>query len=251
MKNLTSDAQKMLKRAQALGLQPKDGKPLVLDHVYELIAAANGYRNQHAYRAALANREPAFLEQENPDEAGSDYRLVSGRGCWISMGAFSVHPYLTDEGVVVDVYPHKAEFDCIASTYAFTTDAEGAYCEHEEIEMDEALSWAAAQGVTNWAEQEQAVRMEWLRRFVQSVQSSDNPAPQGDIKLSSDPDSLLYAVYSPNESALNDGAGFWNNQEGWTDREHATLFSLLDTQTLNLPLSTGQDALWVLYSDAR
>lgn len=251
MKNLTSDAQKMLKRAQALGLQSKDGKPLALDHVYELIAAANGYRNQHAYRAALAKREPAVLEQENPDEAGSDYKLVNGRGCWISMGAFSVHPYLTDEGVVVDVYPHKAEFESIASTYAFNSDAEAAYCEHEDVDFDDALAWALEQGAGDWDNQEPAARMEWLRRYVASKQTRDSATPEEPVTQAFDYDALLYAVYSPNESALNDGAGFWNNQEGWTDREHATLFSLDETKSLNLPVSTGQDAQWVLYADAR
>jgi len=58
-----------------------------------------------------------------------------------------------------------------------------------------------------------------------------------------------YAAYSPNESAINSGAGFWSNQEGWTDQEHATSFSLDEARTLNLPLSVGQDAQWVPFPD--
>ena len=77
----------------------------------------------------LNERDPAALEQENPDESGNDYKLVNGRSCWISMGAFSVYAKLTDEGIVVDIYPYKAEFEALASTYAFNSDAEAAYCE--------------------------------------------------------------------------------------------------------------------------
>lgn len=294
VESLTRNSQKMLKRAEALGLTAKKGTPLTLDHMHELLAALHGFRNAHAYRKSLKEREPAALEQENPAEAGNDYKLVNGRGCWITMGAFSVHPYLTDEGVVVDVYPLKAEIDSIATTYAFNADAEAAYCEHEGIDFEEAQAWAATQGLCDWNQEEPASRMQWLHRFAESrrltIASESQRPPQllpyrvmlreeaGDKFqltfdclaldtdhaeeqalqthpgaqvvncLQLDDAALILAIYSPNESALNDGAGYWNNQDGWTEQEHATLFSARDVKKLNLPISTGQDARWVLVS---
>lgn len=52
-----------------------------------------------------------------------------------------------------------------------------------------------------------------------------------------------YVVYSANEAATNDGAGFWSNDAGWVDCvTEATQFSEADTQDLSLPISTGSDA---------
>lgn len=115
----------------------------------------------------LNEREPAALEQENPDESGNDYKLINGhKSCWISMGAFSVYAKLTDEGIVVDIYPYKAELEALASTYAFNSDAETAYCESEGIDFDEAQAWAIEQGAGDLDKQEPVARMEWLRRFA-------------------------------------------------------------------------------------
>lgn len=59
-----------------------------------------------------------------------------------------------------------------------------------------------------------------------------------------------YVVYSPNESAAGDGAGFWNNDDGWTDFANATRFSESEKNVCNLPMTTGHDAAWTLESDA-
>lgn len=56
---LKSRAQELVKRLTALGFN-KDGKPLVIDQAYELIAAEEGYRNQHELRAALKKQESKF-----------------------------------------------------------------------------------------------------------------------------------------------------------------------------------------------
>lgn len=54
----------------------------------------------------------------------ADYVLEEGAG-WFSVGKFSVRIHETDEGVAVDVYALDHEMDeSIASTYAFTADAE-------------------------------------------------------------------------------------------------------------------------------
>lgn len=61
---------------------------------------------------------------------------------------------------------------------------------------------------------------------------------------------LAYVIYSSNESAMSDSAGFWNSDSGWTTFARATRFSYAETQTLSLPVSTGEDAAWVLWREA-
>lgn len=112
---IRKSALRMLARANSLGLVSKTGAPLVVDQIEELIAADHGYRNVHAYKAALASRETPVLVQEHPDEAGNDYKLIAGKGVWIRMGRFSVHPYLSGSGVVVDIHTAHAE-DAILDT---------------------------------------------------------------------------------------------------------------------------------------
>lgn len=56
-----------------------------------------------------------------------------------------------------------------------------------------------------------------------------------------------YVIYSPNESAVMDGSGFWSNEFGRTTFDQATRFYQQNTQTMNLPVSTGADTKWVLW----
>lgn len=181
MKNsLTPQARRMLRRAQELGLKSADGSPLVLDQMTELLAAAEGFRNVHAYVAALARRDSPALEQECPEESNCDYRLVQGKGCWLTMGAFSVHPYLTDEGVVVDVYAKGAEDGSIASTWAMTQDAEAALCEWADVDIEDVAAWALTQGVSAFDALEPLARFDWVRRFAEHRQTAEQTsAPSG------------------------------------------------------------------------
>jgi len=39
-------------------------------------------------------------------------------------------------------------------------------------------------------------------------------------------------------------AHVWSNEFGWTIKEEATRFSRLETETVNVPISTGADAVW-------
>lgn len=64
---LKSRAQELVKRLNALGFS-KEGKPLVIDQAYELIAAEEGYRNQHELRAALKKQQPT--SRDRSDGAG-------------------------------------------------------------------------------------------------------------------------------------------------------------------------------------
>jgi hypothetical protein len=50
---LKQRAQRLANRLNAMGFT-KGGKPMVIDQAYELLAAAEGYRNQHVLRSKLA-----------------------------------------------------------------------------------------------------------------------------------------------------------------------------------------------------
>lgn len=61
------------------------------------------------------------------------------------------------------------------------------------------------------------------------------------------PDS--YVIYSPSEATLNNGDGFWSNEDGWVDERSATHFSQAEVMALHLPHSTAQDARWQLAAE--
>ncbi|HCE5826568.1 TPA: hypothetical protein NHK69_003053 [Pseudomonas aeruginosa] len=60
-----------------------------------------------------------------------------------------------------------------------------------------------------------------------------------------------WVVYSPNESAVSDSAGFWSNEFGWVLFDQATRFSKEEAGSLQLPLSTGRDARFVPWQEAQ
>ena len=57
---------------------------------------------------------------------GEDYVLPKDQtGVWIRVDNISVWVHRSDEGVVVDLWPHQGEMDePLASTYAFFSEAE-------------------------------------------------------------------------------------------------------------------------------
>jgi hypothetical protein len=60
----------------------------------------------------------------------------------------------------------------------------------------------------------------------------------------------MFIIYSPNESATSEGAGFWNNEDGWTTFSGATKFTSTEIGELKLPISLGGDAKWASESQA-
>lgn len=55
-----------------------------------------------------------------------------------------------------------------------------------------------------------------------------------------------FVIYSPNEAAIGDGAGFWNNDTGWVENlESATRFTADQRAAFHLPIATGEDARWM------
>lgn len=93
----------------------------------------------------------------------------------------------------------------------------------------------------------------WAEDDDHAVEQAKNAYPDCEVvsSLPFDNSPLDYVIYSPNESALTDGdAGFWSNEDGWCDFTTATRFTKAESETLNLPISTGQDAKWVLWDEA-
>ncbi|MCW3660294.1 hypothetical protein ACVSNE_00210 [Pseudomonas aeruginosa] len=60
-----------------------------------------------------------------------------------------------------------------------------------------------------------------------------------------------WVVYSPNESAVGDSAGFWSNEFGWVTLDQATCFSAEEIGRLQPPISTGGDACFVPWQEAQ
>lgn len=59
-----------------------------------------------------------------------------------------------------------------------------------------------------------------------------------------------FVVYSANEAATNNGAGFWGGKKGWTTIEHALqYFTPTDPRISILPASVGDDARVVPYAE--
>jgi hypothetical protein len=59
-----------------------------------------------------------------------------------------------------------------------------------------------------------------------------------------------FVIYSANEAATGDGAGFWSNEDGWVDDAgEPTLFTKDETQGFPLPITSGFDARFCPASD--
>lgn len=56
-------------------------------------------------------------------------------------------------------------------------------------------------------------------------------------------------IFSEQE-AMRSGAGFWSNDQGWTDVESATLFTHEESQRFGLPLAALPDVTWLAGADA-
>ena len=60
-----------------------------------------------------------------------------------------------------------------------------------------------------------------------------------------------WVVYSPNESATSDSAGFWSNEFGWVQFDQATRFSLEEALYAEIPVAVGRDTRFVPWQEAR
>lgn len=59
-----------------------------------------------------------------------------------------------------------------------------------------------------------------------------------------------YVIHSASEAEASDGAGYWSNEDGWTNIEGATRFTAAEQRSFHvLPASAGSDAEWTLSGD--
>lgn len=59
-----------------------------------------------------------------------------------------------------------------------------------------------------------------------------------------------FVIFSANEAELSGRAGYWHNENGWVLLDDATWFAASDRATINLPLSSGNDARLEPWPDA-
>ncbi len=125
---LKARAERLVARLNAMGFT-KNGKPMVIDQAFELVAAEEGFRNQHALRASLEKDIQLALQPEHLEESeGTDFVLSPAtRGVWINMGAATVHlcrgsepgQPSPDAGVRVYVHP-SADLEIISAEVCVT-----------------------------------------------------------------------------------------------------------------------------------
>ncbi len=65
------------------------------------------------------------------------------------------------------------------------------------------------------------------------------------------PSLMKFVLYSTQQLVASDGAGFWSNDEGWVEFKAATQFTLDSVPSCNLPMSSEQDAKWIMWEPAR
>lgn len=86
---LKSRAQKLTVKVNALGFT-KDGNPMVVDQAYELVAAEEGFRNQHALRAQLtapaSNSMQGWIDVVNAQNWNDASEIIHLEGFIVSMG---------------------------------------------------------------------------------------------------------------------------------------------------------------------
>lgn len=85
-----------------------------------------------------------------------------------------------------------------------------------------------------------------------AVEQARDAYPQGEvIRAATYEEFGAHVIYCEAEAALCDGAGFWNNGDGWVGLDQATVFSA-DELSGNLPVgSYGSAPRWVSWKDAQ
>ncbi len=105
---LKTRAANLMNRLNAMGFQ-KDGKPMVIDQAYELVAAEEGFRNQHVLRAKLVQK--SAVDHASEMQAHFDWGCIIERQGWNEESQL-IHAmgFIGDQGLMVDFvgYAEKA-----------------------------------------------------------------------------------------------------------------------------------------------
>ena len=87
------------------------------------------------------------------------------------MGAFSVHPFLTDEGVAVEIYaPGTEDGQPMSAAHALTADAEAEMLEHADVDLDTVAAWVLAQKSQDFHAANANKRCALIREFIEHSQ---------------------------------------------------------------------------------
>jgi hypothetical protein len=135
-KTIHGRATRLLARHTQMGFT-KDGKSMVIDQAFELVAAEEGYRNQHELRAAAQKQKPADIDVNaiaQAEKAGRDqWHDACNRLGWNEESQIvHLEGFLADKGLM-------AEFGAYAQEAA---QEEEGFVDNELPELEEVLEKA-------------------------------------------------------------------------------------------------------------
>lgn len=168
---LKSTAIVVMNKVNSLGFS-KDGKPMVIDQAFEVVAAQAGFRNQHALRASLsADALPA--EHNRLSEADGEHLWHS---TWITQAwndeskIIHLEGFLREMGLMAKfaTYAHKAAEEENKDSLALLDD--------EDIDLSSSTNYSFSIGALS----RDALVAEALQRDVEFTKWSES----GDIRAS-------------------------------------------------------------------
>lgn len=251
MEQFAKNAQRMLARATALGLQGKLGQPVVIDQMEELEAARQGFRSNRAARAVLKSRKAAVLTLDSTAEAGNVFNLdESATDVWIQMAGFNVHLNLTAEGIVADVFALGAENESIGSTYAFNSDAEQALADELNVDYDDLCEWVGLHYKRVYHTETPAKRREWIQRYHETQMEANQTAANPQLDALED---IGYGLRFQFSTPSQDGGWVWeapsDQSEGvFSSEEEALDAAWQDAATQVKSIQQLSDEAWAQLS---
>jgi len=87
-----------------------------------------------------------------------------------------------------------------------------------------------------------------VRVYVYGKGAEDDPLAEIQLTPEEIYQNASFVIFAKSEASdAADGTdGYWSNTDGWSSLANATPFSFQEKQTMNLPVSAGMDAVWVL-----
>lgn len=172
-KELKRRAEKMVARAKVLGIT-KDGKPLVIDQTYELIAAEEGARNQHVLRAGMPDPKVKAMREQ---EGYAEWVGIVNEMDWDDSSMIShLEGFLRENAL-------WAEFAGYARSVADeelddSSGDDNSYDDSsEDVDLDDVAEWVGLHYKVNFDAESPAKRNEWIQRYKEAH------APEPDFNL--------------------------------------------------------------------
>lgn len=163
-KELKRRAEKLVARASALGIA-KDGKPLVIDQAYELIAAEEGARNQHALRAGMPDPKVKALREK---EGYAEWVGIVNELTWNDASMVThLEGFLGEKGLWAEFadYARSVADEELADSSGDDSQDEDS---QEDVDLDDVAEWVGLHYKVNFDAESPAERVEWVRRYKES-----------------------------------------------------------------------------------